>query len=609
MTTTVLDLELSLVIPSPTNPRRSYDQAALKELAASIREVGVTQPILVRPMAGDGMPAQYELVSGERRWRAAKIAGLDHIPCFVRELSDGEALDIQMVENLQRADLHPMDEAAGYKQLIDASADRGTRLTQEELAAKVGKPLSYVAQRVKLLDLGETPAKVFADGHINLGHALILARLQPEDQDQGLRAIFDPYNQYRKQKDTLELIKGSIEQHKNAYGARREAAEPVTVLKNWVKQNVELDLEKAPWHLADDDLLPEAGACVTCPKRSGANPALFFELTTGDQKCTDPSCFEAKTRAFVQVTLKAAEVNGKPLVKLSNHRSEKKLDGTEKTIKDGQWLQAKQKSCGDTQRGLMVDGPDTGKLLWVCINQKCKTHKHRVEQAPSAAPVQKPKNEAERKAARDAEERKEAQSAAERQAIYAAVQDAAVAKKSREELLIEFAVVRVNDEIYVDLADLCKMSGVEVEKGGRTDYGGYAVKLTAAMRTWTGEKWARLIFNMTYAELVDLDQWQADKNYKKLVEMAKEYAIDTKALLAKLKLDKPALYAEPKAPEPVKPKKGAKKSAGAKPAPVVDRKRAAAGDKNDHEDLPEFNDVGIANDVDDDYEDGAEVGE
>ena len=191
----VKDLPIEEIAFSSTNPRKAIDQVALEQLAESIKEIGLTVPILVR-RSGPEIRLDYELVSGERRMRASVLAGKETITAIIRELTDAEALDIQMVENLQRADLHPMDEAAGYQALIVAAATRGQDLTQTELAHKVGKPLSYVAQRVKLLDLTETSRKVFQEGHVNIGHALILARLTPELQDDGLRAIFDPNKQY-----------------------------------------------------------------------------------------------------------------------------------------------------------------------------------------------------------------------------------------------------------------------------------------------------------------------------------------------------------------------------------------------------------------------------
>jgi ParB family chromosome partitioning protein len=114
-------IPLEAIRPSSTNPRRNFDETALNELAASIGEAGVTQPILVRPIPNPAdiyIAEGYEIVSGERRFRAAKLAGLEEIPAFVRELDDRTALEIQMIENLQRADLHPMEEAEGYRALM-----------------------------------------------------------------------------------------------------------------------------------------------------------------------------------------------------------------------------------------------------------------------------------------------------------------------------------------------------------------------------------------------------------------------------------------------------------------------------------------------------------
>lgn len=144
--TTPNSLALEAIVASKTNPRKHFDAAALKELAESIAKHGVLQAILVRPNGADG---KFELVAGERRWRAAKLAQLDRIPVTVRELSDTEALELQVVENLQRTDLHPLEEAEGYESLMKCQHADGRTYTADEIAAKVGKSRSYVYSRLK----------------------------------------------------------------------------------------------------------------------------------------------------------------------------------------------------------------------------------------------------------------------------------------------------------------------------------------------------------------------------------------------------------------------------------------------------------------------------
>jgi ParB family chromosome partitioning protein len=148
--------------PSPNNPRRSFDDAELSELAASIGERGLVQPLVARAGEGEG----YEIVVGERRWRAAQRAGLHQVPVIVRQLDDQEALELAIIENVQRADLNAIEEANGYRQLIEAFDH-----TQEELAQIVGKSRSHLANMLRLLKLPEGVQVLLRDGRLSAGHA------------------------------------------------------------------------------------------------------------------------------------------------------------------------------------------------------------------------------------------------------------------------------------------------------------------------------------------------------------------------------------------------------------------------------------------------------
>jgi len=160
----VQEVEVGRISPSPVQPRHSFDPVALDELAASIREHGVLQPVIVA-RAGAG----YTLVAGERRWRAARLAGLSTIPALVRETSPESALELALVENLQRADLTPLEEAAAYRDLVDSFS-----LTQEQVAARVGRSRVAVTNRLRLLGLPERTKALLAEGAITEGHARAL---------------------------------------------------------------------------------------------------------------------------------------------------------------------------------------------------------------------------------------------------------------------------------------------------------------------------------------------------------------------------------------------------------------------------------------------------
>lgn len=167
----VVTLRISEIEPNRSQPRRAFDEESLAELSDSIKAHGVLQPILVRPLLQGG----YQIVAGERRYRAARLAGLTEIPATVRELSEEETMELALIENLQRENLSPMEEAAGYKHLMDTYS-----LSQEQVANAVGKSRSAVANSVRLLTLDETIKELVDDGKLSAGHARALLAI--EDQ-------------------------------------------------------------------------------------------------------------------------------------------------------------------------------------------------------------------------------------------------------------------------------------------------------------------------------------------------------------------------------------------------------------------------------------------
>ncbi len=154
------------IIANRANPRREFDPDQLEELANSIREKGVMQPLLVRPTSD---PQQFEIIAGERRWRAAMKAGLHELPVVIREVSDREALELAIIENVQRVDLNPLEEAQGYGQLIDQF-----NYTQQDLAQVIGKSRSHVANTLRLLRLPQDVRDMLARGELTAGHARTL---------------------------------------------------------------------------------------------------------------------------------------------------------------------------------------------------------------------------------------------------------------------------------------------------------------------------------------------------------------------------------------------------------------------------------------------------
>jgi ParB family chromosome partitioning protein len=158
-------LPIELLHPNPNNPRKTFREEELEELSRSIREKGLLQPLVVR-QRGDG---EYEIVAGERRWRASQRAGLHELPVLIRELSDGETLEIALIENIQRADLNPLEEARAYGQLLEQFS-----YTQQQLADSVGKSRSHIANTIRLLNLPESVRAYIEDGKLTAGHARTL---------------------------------------------------------------------------------------------------------------------------------------------------------------------------------------------------------------------------------------------------------------------------------------------------------------------------------------------------------------------------------------------------------------------------------------------------
>jgi ParB family chromosome partitioning protein len=160
------EVPIELVRSNNLNPRKSFNEQELEDLARSISEKGILQPVVVRPVGND---STYQIVAGERRWRAAQRAGLHTIPVLVRELSDKEVLEIAIIENVQRADLNPVEEAMGYQQLID-SFD----YTQQQLAESIGKSRSHIANTLRLMTLPKTVLDQLQQGSLTAGHARAL---------------------------------------------------------------------------------------------------------------------------------------------------------------------------------------------------------------------------------------------------------------------------------------------------------------------------------------------------------------------------------------------------------------------------------------------------
>lgn len=285
-----LHIPLARLRPSPTNPRRHFDEKKLAELAESIAKHGVMQPILVRPQPLPGKVDEqlFEIVAGERRWRASRITGQPNIMAIVRAMTDFEVIELQLIENLQRDDLHPLEEADGYARLLRTEGAAEGYSNVDELASRIGKSRSYVFQRLKLRALHGPAREAFAAGQVHATVALLLARLHSaEEQQRALEGVL----------------------HGGDFG------EPMTFREasDWIQREFYLALDRATFKISDATLVPAAGSCKECPKRTGANPDLFADVKKGDT-CTDAACYHAKEAAQRQRVLEQARADSKEVI-------------------------------------------------------------------------------------------------------------------------------------------------------------------------------------------------------------------------------------------------------------------------------------------------------
>jgi ParB/RepB/Spo0J family partition protein len=286
-------LPLDSIYQSPTNPRKHFDAAKLSELAISIKEHGVLQPILVRAwQVGMANPTQrpmvemmstYEIVCGERRWRASQIAGSTTILAIVRELTDKQVLELQVVENLQREDVHPLEEAEGYERLM-----KYHDYTADSLGDKIGKSRAYIYARIKLLALVPPARDLFFEGKLTASTALLIARIPGA---------------------TLQ-IKAAGEITKPTY-----TGDPMSyrAAADFLQRTYTLDLDDATWKMDDATLVKKAGSCDACPHRSGNDLILFAEIEDPNV-CTNPPCFADKRETNFLRLKEIAQKSGREIV-------------------------------------------------------------------------------------------------------------------------------------------------------------------------------------------------------------------------------------------------------------------------------------------------------
>jgi ParB family chromosome partitioning protein len=259
------------------------------------------------------------------------------------------------VGNSHGSNIHELDEGIGYRSLMDLRPDF---YTVETIAAQVAKSPSYVKGRISLTLLIPAAQAAFYDGKLSVAHGLEIARLQPRDQDKALMECFPGH------RSTGSVLKD-----------RKAEAVTVRQLRQWIEREIHLDLKNAPFDTEDANLLPAAGACSTCPKRTGNNQLLFPEIKNRSL-CTDPACHQAKIQAFVQLRVGPLAKEGKKPVQISESPSWQVLSRAPNTLYEGQYRRVEREGeCPHTQVAVVVDGRKAGTVMHVCTDEKCKTHR------------------------------------------------------------------------------------------------------------------------------------------------------------------------------------------------------------------------------------------
>jgi ParB/RepB/Spo0J family partition protein len=284
----VAPIPINHIKPSPTNPRKVFDEGGLKELAASIAIHGIMQPILVRPLNGTG---KFELVAGERRWRAAKVAKLEFIPGIVRELDDAQAMELQQIENLQRVDLTILEEADGFAALIATG-----NYTPESLGEKLGKSRATIYERLKLAKLSEPVRKAVENGKLPASQAALIASVPGEAaQAEVLKAALEDFNygeDVMSVRDLKQLIEADYTRNLNKATFDTKAV--------YGQTNGSLNVDVAA-----------CGSCKDCPKRSGNMPGANLG---SPNICTDVACYKAKAEQATKEILADHAAKGFPVL-------------------------------------------------------------------------------------------------------------------------------------------------------------------------------------------------------------------------------------------------------------------------------------------------------
>lgn len=370
---TVHEFSVDTIDPSPYQKRTSFPEGELLDLADSISQNGLLQPITVRLIRD-----RCELIAGERRWRAFKLLGRELIPALVIDATDEQAARLATIENLQRAQLPPLEEADQLAQLASIPLPNGQAATPDSIAAELGLRPRYVRERLKLANLGEDGRTALQERRITPEHAMLMAQLDAKAQEQlATYGLFEGF--------------GSTDKKMRGKPLAASRVRPVGEWREWVTMKTP-KLDGAPFAL-DDATLGGVGACVGCPHRSATADDLFAQLGGADV-CTLPKCYSEKTHAAILRTIaeldaQSSDKHGALLLSADHNAPDKKTWPGRTVLTSSQYRDATKKKCDATRAGVLVHryyehqrgGLALGSLLQVCADKTCPTHWESYERA------------------------------------------------------------------------------------------------------------------------------------------------------------------------------------------------------------------------------------
>jgi ParB family chromosome partitioning protein len=333
------NIKTILCFESKDNPRgKDFEDKEFEELKKSIEKNGILVPVLARRILqeisttkkGNEPGIKYEIIAGARRLRAAKQLKIEEIPAKIVEMTDEEAAEAQIIENLQRKDIHPIEEGQAYRKMVDKLG-----FDVKLIAKNIGKGETYIRYRLTLTNLIEPAQKAFRSGKILEGHAVLISDLSPHHQKEALKYCLDKWNQ-----------------------------PTVKELKEWIVRQVYQPLKNQPW-LISKEMTEAVGPCVECPPNK---QSLFGDIKEG--ACTDLRCWSRKMKKYIDIKKAEWKEKGIELIEITKaYNMENKA-----VISRSRYEMVGKKKCGHETKAIVVEGEGMGQIQTICVDADCPVH-------------------------------------------------------------------------------------------------------------------------------------------------------------------------------------------------------------------------------------------